>query len=131
MDRKETVLYLERAFNRARKEMSGKGALKTKVTLCEDVIFVKLQMDFSGLSKRLFRHLAEVNEEESYYKNSVPEARSRVDAIIGDISSLKVIGMHFKMDIENDYSFATIVLNGDLEEQIQKGNVVSPPSATA
>ncbi|QHW33038.1 DUF2294 family protein [Paenibacillus rhizovicinus] len=126
MDLRETELYLERTFNRGRKEISGRGPLSTKVRIVDDVIFVKMKMEYSGLSLRLFRFVSECKQEDQYYDSVRDDSRVIAAKILSTICDLQILAMHFKIDIDNRFSFTTIILDGDLENLIVNGKVMKP-----
>lgn len=119
-------LFLERSFSRGRKEISGKGAVNTKVRVVDDVIFVKMKMDFSGLEQRMFRFIASEKGEARYYQSVLEESTANAEKILFEICQLKIREVSFKIDLENGYSFAIIVLDDDIEKLIKEGKIATP-----
>lgn len=124
---KATERYLERSLSRGRKDISGKGAINTKVRIVDDCIFVKMKMDFSGLEKRMFRFILDRKEDACYYDSIRSEAKESAESILSEFCNVKIKDLDFKIDIVNGFSFSVIVLDADLENLIRTGEVTMPP----
>jgi uncharacterized protein YbcI len=127
MDIRTVELYLERTFSKGRKEMSGSGAVRTKVRIVDDVIFVKMQLEYTGMEKLLFKFISGNEQEECYYDSVREEAKTKAEKTLHEICPLLDIkAIHFKVDMGNGYSFVTIVLDDDLEKLIKDGKIMKP-----
>ncbi|WP_186445899.1 Na-translocating system protein MpsC family protein [Paenibacillus cremeus] len=124
--------HLERSFAKARKDISGRGALHTKVRIVDDVIFVKMRMDYSGLEKNLIRYILEQSEEANFYASVREQSRFAALKTLQELNAeLNIKALEFSIDIENNYAFTTIVLTHELERLIKEGLVAEPCKAEA
>lgn len=126
MDIREVEQFLGRSLSKARKAISGAGALNTKVRIVDDVIFVKMRMEYTGLEKKMFRYLAERNEESNYYQSIQEETIAYSQNVLSEVCSLRVENIHFVVDVKNDYALSILNLDGDLENLIKIGDVTRP-----
>lgn len=119
---------MSKALNQFRKNLTGKGAKKTEVRICGNVIFGKLVIDLSLLEISLIKHIQRspkceadyYNECKDTYKNGINECLKKFH------DDLECVSVYFTADIENNLSLITMVINMDFEQMIRKGIVELP-----
>ncbi len=115
-------------FNGLRKTASGKGAVGTEVRVAGEVLFVKFATDYSVLERRLFRAVQSSPDSERAYFDAVKaDMTGYVDKKLSEIfPGLKSTNIILNVSLHDDLSFATIILNENIEKKILSGEVSLP-----
>lgn len=124
---KNVELFLERSFNKTMKGFSGRGALNTKIRIVDNVIFVKMKVEYTGLEKNMFRYILSKQEDAGgYYLSIREESEAIVIKVLSEIATLNVAAISHTFDTDNELALTLIVLGEDLEKLIKEGKITSP-----
>jgi uncharacterized protein YbcI len=121
MDVKEAELELAKRWSKLRKELAGKGPLDTQVRIAGEVMFVKCRTQYNDLEKLAIRHFEE-HKESDHHQAWIESINQSLNQMLGDfISGLSSNHFVYHNLPDEGYTFSTLVLNQNLENNLRSG----------
>lgn len=126
------VKYVEnemaKEFSKMRKNLSGRGTIKTIVNIRDDVMTVSANIDFSRIESLLFGFISSKRLDEEYHETYLkPHIRNEVtDAIKQHVPAAEIRDIHFNIDLAAGYYFVIVTFTESIENQIRQGKFNRP-----
>lgn len=119
---------MAKEFSKMRKQLSGRGTIKTTVNIRDDVMTVSAYIDFSRIESFLYGFISSKMLDEEYHNEYLkPRIRSEVICFIKQyVPAADIRDMHFKVDLAAGYYFVIITFTKDIENIIRQGKFNKP-----